>query len=39
LLAIGSELDHQVQHLTGIVRFKTNRRWLCESREGWPSAA
>ncbi len=34
LLSIGSEFDHQVQHLISIVRFKTYRRWLRESKEG-----
>jgi len=34
LLSIGAEIDHQVQHLIGIVRFKTYRRWLRELSEG-----
>ncbi len=36
LLSIGSELDHRVEHLISIVRFKTYRRWLREGREGRP---
>ena len=36
LLRIGAELNHQVQHVLGIVQYRTYKRWLLEQQAGNP---